>query len=55
MEFQVLFGVLVNSRALANVDTNLSHQPTCPEFGLVQLIHNDFSAQYKGLIPLEWE
>lgn len=47
MEFQVLFGVFVNSRARTNVDTNLSHQTTCPEFGLVQLIQEEFSVQYE--------
>lgn len=47
MKFQVLFGVFVNSQARANVDTNLSHQTTCPEFGLVQLIQEEFSVQYK--------
>lgn len=47
MNFQVLFCVFVNSQARANVDTNLSHQTTCPEFGLVQLIQEEFSVQYK--------
>lgn len=47
MEFQVLFGVFVNSRARANVDTNLSDQTTCPEFGLARLIQEEFPVQYK--------
>lgn len=47
MKFQVLFGVFVNSQARANVDTNLSHQTTCPAFGLAQLIQEEFSVQYK--------
>lgn len=47
MEFQVLFGVFVNSRACTNVDTNLSDQTTCPEFGLVQFFQKEFPVQYK--------
>lgn len=47
MEFQVLFGVFVNSRAHANVDTNLSDQTTCPEYGSVRLIQEEFPVQYK--------
>ena len=47
MEFQVLFCVFVDSQARANVDTNLSDQTTCPEFGLVELIQEEFPVQYK--------
>lgn len=45
MEFEVLFGVFINSQALINVDTNLSDQTTCSEFGLLRLIHEEFSVQ----------
>lgn len=47
MEFQVLLCVAKNFQTRTNVDTNLSHQTTCPEFGLVQPIQKDFSVQYK--------
>lgn len=43
MEFEVLFGVFINSQAGINVDTNLSDQTTCSAFGLVWLIHEEFS------------
>lgn len=55
MEFQVLFGVFVNSGARTNVDTNLSGQTTWPEFGLARLIQGEFSSTIRGLIPLEGE
>lgn len=55
MEFQVLFGVFVNSGARTNVDTNLSGQTTWPEFGLARFIQGEFSSTIRGLIPLEGE
>ena len=47
MEFRVLFCVFVNSQAHTNVDTNLSDQTICPEYGLVQLIQREYPVQYK--------
>lgn len=47
MVFQVLFGVFGNSRTHTNVETNLSDPTTCPEFGLVQLIQEEFPVQYE--------
>lgn len=44
MEFEVLVGVFINCQADINVDTNLSDQTTCSAFGLVWLIHEEFSA-----------
>lgn len=46
--FFIFFGVFVNSPTHSNIDTNLSDQTACPEFGLVQFIQEDFPVQYKA-------
>lgn len=45
MEFQVLFWCLCIFEHTTNVDTNLSHQMTCPEFALVQLNQEEVPVQ----------
>lgn len=55
MEFQVLLGVFVSSLIRTNVDTNLLHETSCPEFGLLAAHSGGIFSTIQGLIPVEEE